>query len=321
MRNALILFLLLTQACFAQRKDSASSNRYINIHYDNDYFSATDEYYTQGVRLELTTPLLRKPFRCIFPSAGVKSMNYYSLAFVQDCFTPTSIRRDTVFTGNRPFGAIMYLGASRISNNEAERYRLSSELQAGAIGPCAHCKETQEDIHAAIGDIQPLGWQFQISQDLLLNYYVKYEYAVGVQKKHYDLTGFADATLGTIYDNLGGGFTARFGWLNPYFSGISPARKRSVEAQDKRRYQFYLFTRTKAQGVLYNGAIQGGMFNKGSIYTIAPKDVSRLVYSGFIGAVIVLKDVRIEYAQAFLSPEFKNGISHGWGHVNITTCF
>lgn len=322
-RLLLIIPLLLTVAAYAQRRDSSvGTNRYFSALYDNDYFSASDQYYTQGVRFQLTTPFLRRsPLSKLLLPSGKGSLNYYSLAFVQDCFTPTSIRRDTVFTGDRPFGAIIYLGSLRVSNNSAERKRVTSEIAIGGIGPCAHCKETQENIHAWIGDIQPLGWQFQLSQDLLLNYYAKYELGLGRQRPNSDLTGFADASAGTVYNNLGLGFTARTGWLNPYFSSIGPARKNSAEAAGNRRIQFYLFTRAKAQGVLYNGALQGGMFNRNSIYTIGAQDVKRLVLSGFLGAVLVIKDFHIEYNQAFLSPEFRNGLSHGWGHINITTCF
>lgn len=37
-----------------------NSDRYLRLSYDNDFFSATDEYYTQGIDVELVLPQLKK---------------------------------------------------------------------------------------------------------------------------------------------------------------------------------------------------------------------------------------------------------------------
>ena len=93
---------------------------------------------------------------------------------MQDCFTPASIRRDTFLRGDRPFAATMYLGHFKISNREEKKQRLISEIDLGAIGPCAVCEEEQKGIHRSLLNIQPLGWEFQISNDVLLNYRMRY---------------------------------------------------------------------------------------------------------------------------------------------------
>ena len=37
-----------------------SGNTYIRFQYDNDFFTKTDEYYTQGIHVELVDPSLKK---------------------------------------------------------------------------------------------------------------------------------------------------------------------------------------------------------------------------------------------------------------------
>ena len=66
-----------------QKIDNASSFRdiksanYFRFHYDNDYFTATDYYYTQGYNFEFTSPILQKnPINNLFLKPSGSEFKY-----------------------------------------------------------------------------------------------------------------------------------------------------------------------------------------------------------------------------------------------------
>ena len=82
---------------------------------DNDYFSATDYYYTQGYNFELTSPWLRKnPLNPLFKKLK-KSDQKYGLSIEHMGYTPTSISSDAILYGNRPFAAAIMLKSFLVS--------------------------------------------------------------------------------------------------------------------------------------------------------------------------------------------------------------
>jgi lipid A 3-O-deacylase len=62
------LFLLSVSVFQAQKADSLKQDHYFRLNYDNDFFSATDRYYTQGILAELILPGIKKspPFKSAY---------------------------------------------------------------------------------------------------------------------------------------------------------------------------------------------------------------------------------------------------------------
>ena len=116
-------FFIFTQATFlvctlhlsAQKIDNTASFRdvksdhYFRFHYDNDYFTGTDQFYTQGYAFELTSPAFKKnPVNFLFVKLKNSSeKNGLSLEHVG--FTPTTIKSNEILYGDRPFGASIFL--------------------------------------------------------------------------------------------------------------------------------------------------------------------------------------------------------------------
>src|ERR1700751_4223720 len=134
----LALFFLFNISVFPQTdtsKNRVSDRKFLSTNYDNDFFTATDRYYTQGIKFELILPALRKlPLMFLLPKLSHSTVQY-GLNAVQDCFTPASIQRDIFIQGDRPYAATMYLGHFAVSNNEEKKQRLTSEIDLGIIGP------------------------------------------------------------------------------------------------------------------------------------------------------------------------------------------
>jgi lipid A 3-O-deacylase len=323
MRHKIIAFLLVlffstqgkaqSDTSFLSKIGSA---RYISHDYENDFFDATDIYYTQGIRYELVLPYLK------IASVGHALVRlkhdaklYYGASLVQECYTPSSIRRDTVFTGDRPFASVAYTGRFLVSNDSVRKQRLTSEIDLGLIGPCAQCAEEQKAIHKALVNIQPLGWQYQISQDIILTYSVGWDKSM-YENKYVGLIFQTASKVGTMYDNARAGLLIRSGRMLSYFESIAPG-----ESREAKKLQVYGYVKGWAEGVGYNATMQGGLFDRKSIYTLQPDKIERLVYGVQYGLIFSWKKFSLQYSKVLISPEFKNGLSHGWGHCNITVAF
>ncbi len=310
------LFLFLSFAIKAQQADSLKKDHYFKLNYDNDFFSATDRYYTQGILAELILPGLRKnPISHILIKLKNFSQNYYGLGFEQDCFTPVSIQHNTIYYGERPFAATMFLSNFLVSMSQEKKQRLTTSLDLGVMGPCAVCEEEQKGIHKALHNIKPLGWQYQIATDYIINYRAKFEQGI-YTSNHFEFVGATEARVGTLYDDVSAGVLFRLGFMNGYFKNIGLTKN-----SFNKKFQLYVFAHAKITAVVYNATMQGGLFETNSVYIIPAKKVQRDVFMASAGVVAAFKRFSLEYTKVYVSGEFYKGIDHGWGHVTITSCF
>jgi lipid A 3-O-deacylase len=191
-RISVLALVFVAQNLSAQFDSAAFKNNdhFFRVVYDNDLFSGTDRYYTQGVIIEMSVPALSAwPLSKILVPLNKLANNYYWSAFEQDCFTPKSIRRDTVNRFDRPYAALLYYSRYLLSMNDRRKQRLSTRLDLGVIGPLAGGRETQTAIHRATNNDEPLGWQHQLKNDLLLNYSLAIEQGLLV-KRFFETTVF-----------------------------------------------------------------------------------------------------------------------------------
>ncbi len=320
----LILLLCLSAGlpAFAQtdsavsRKNNYPFDRYFRFNYDNDFFSATDRYYTQGVYIDLVMPVIRhSPFSKVLIRLSKMADNYYGITLRQDGFTPRSIRYDSLVIGERPYASLFYLSHTLASVNKEKMLKLCTSLDLGIMGPDAKGEEEQKAIHLALDNIQPLGWENQIANDYVINYNARIEKGL-MQKKYYDISLTGEGRLGTMYTDLAAGGLIRVGFLQPYYANLGLTKQK-----DQRKFQCYVFAKGNVKAVGYNATLQGGVFRRNSFYTLPEKDITRAVATGYLGFVVAYKRLSLEYTKAYISPEFRKGLYHGWGHCAISVCF
>jgi lipid A 3-O-deacylase len=323
MRRSLVIFFLAAGLnAFAQQADTLAPGKtenYIGLQYDNDFFSATDRYYTQGIVLSFIHPVVRySPFSYTLIKLNKQARNYYGFHLQQDVFTPKSIRymEGAIYYGERPFTAVFFMSHALVSMRSEKKQLLRTRLDLGVIGPAAKGEEEQKAIHKALDNIEPQGWQNQLSNDVVINYSLQYE-------KGFLSTRYAEglvagtARLGTLYTDAGIGAHFRLGLLNPYFNSFGLSND---PAQRKHKFRIYGFVKANARCVGYNATLQGGLFSSG-IYTLPAGDVLRLVADASAGLVVSYKRLGLEYSKFYITPEFKKGVDHGWGRCLITYCF
>jgi lipid A 3-O-deacylase len=311
-KSLIILLSLISLPAFSQSdtiNHKTSDRKFLSTNYDNDFFTATDRYYTQGIKFELVLPAFKKlPLMFLLPKLSHSTVQY-GLSAVQDCFTPASIRRDTFIQGDRPYAATMYLGHFAVSNNEEKKQRFTSEIDLGIIGPCAVCEEEQKGIHKSLLNIQPLGWEAQVKQDILINYRMRYEKNIFAHNI-IDLNALGEINAGTIYDNAAIGANLRIGKKQAYF-----------ENARSKKFYFYAFAQGWLKGVAYNATMQGGVFNKTSDNVVLPEQIQNAVVRGSFGLCLTYKKIALEYSYVFISREITAWLPHAWGHLNIVGYF
>jgi len=279
---------------------------YIRLSYDNDYFTKTDRYYTQGINLEYINPILKKnPLNILLLKSNTKPVRY-GIAADHFGFTPTSIRSNEILVGDRPFAGCLSVKSFNIITDTERNNIYTSSITLGVIGPWAGGEGMQKGIHRAIGDQLPLGWQHQIRNDVIVNYEVAIEKQIYAYYDSFVFNISSGINAGTLSDKIHAGFNFRLGKLNPLFI-----------SEVKNNFQFYMFGESIINGVGYDATMQGGIFNRTSPHTIGSKDIRRFTFQQNFGCVLNFKKLYFEYYQSLLSPEFRNGKMHRWGGLKI----
>jgi len=296
-----------------------SKESFLKICVDNDIIDYTDRFYTNGIRIDLISPFLsQNPIGKILVPYWSTGMNYYGLSIIQNLYTPSTTKTGGIQYGDRPYAAYLYLGSFKITNDPLKKFRLNSELDLGIIGPYSFGEWVQRSFHKTVPtNSEPLGWEYQVQNDLVLNYQVTFDKGV-FERKWGNLNLVSSASLGTLYTNIAGGFHFRVGWMNPYFANLGVARSDRLKLNHLKKAQCYFFIKGSGKLVGYDATLEGGLLNKTSVYTISSSEMSRLVFQTTAGLIITYRGFQIEAEQFLLSPEFTDGMWHKWVHIGLT---
>jgi hypothetical protein len=228
----------------------------------------------------------------------------YGLLIRNDGFTPASLTPNEALIGDRPYASLLFLGHTIVSKDPERGLTLTAELDTGIIGQAAGGKSQQVAIHSAIrGNQIPLGWDNQIRNDAVLDYYLRLEKTVAASKAA-DLGVYGEATAGTLYDNVDAGVMGRVG---------------NVGVSGKARY--YLFGRAEDKLVGYDATLQGGLLNRGSPYALTTEEVRRSVLRADAGFAADFGRWIVEADRTYLSREFSTGLSHEWVEISVSRRF
>jgi lipid A 3-O-deacylase len=287
---------------------TVDAEKYIRLHYDNDYFTKSDEYYSQGIGLEWVTPGLKKfPIsRLLWQPLAVEAR--FGLMLHSFGYTPTTISRDEILYGDRPFSASINLKTFSVQTDPVRHQQFTAAFTIGVIGPLAMGKEMQTGIHRALNNKIPQGWQHQIHNDIILNYQLNYEKQLLAIPNTFSLNSTSEIRLGTLNTKLNTGLNFMTGWFNDRYTPVG---------SKKRKFEVYVFGQGRVNLVGYDASLQGGFFNKNSPYTISRHDISPVVFQADGGVVMNFRSVYLSYTQSFLTREFKTGKTHRWGGVSL----
>ena len=294
--------------CVASFRETG--DKLLRLHVDNDYFTTTDCYYTYGITLEWVQPVLKASPLNVLLLKPAHAVYRYGIALAYFCYTPRSLSSNDILYGDRPFSGNLVLSSFLTARDAHRGRRISSILALGIIGQCAGGKESQQLVHRLTDNEDPCGWQYQIRNDLILNYQVNYEKRLTASSRSFLLSLCSELRVGTHTDKLKAGLSFMAGKFDdPYCDG-------SDRRPDK-KIRCHLYGQVQPALVLYDATLQGGLFHKNNPYTLPASAIRRLTLQADYGIVFTVKRLYLEYCQSFLSPEFSGGFSHRWGGIRI----
>jgi hypothetical protein len=295
-----------------------SRESFLAINFDNDILNYTHKFYTNGIRIDFISPVFQmNPLSRLMIPYWRSAVNYYGLALVQNMYTPSTTKLGGILYGDRPYSAYLYLSSYKITNDVNSLYRQTSALDLGIIGPNSYGEWVQRSFHNAVPtNNEPLGWEYQVQNDLGLNYLFAVEKGI-ISEKPVELIATARGNIGTLYTNISAGIQFRTGMMNPYFSDLGISKKENIRLKGLKNVQLYFFSKVNGKLVGYDATLEGGLFNKSSVYTIPSSGVSRVVFLGSAGVALSWYGFGLELEQFILSPEFTNGPWHKWVHIAL----
>ena len=296
-----------------------SNESFFVINFDNDILDYTDRFYTNGIRFDLIAPIFHQsPLSRLLLPYWRRGINYYGISLVQNIYTPSTTKEDKILYEDRPYSSYLYFGSFKITNDPIGHFRQRSELDLGIIGPNACGESVQKSFHSGVPpNSEPLGWEYQIKNDFILNYSVMMERGL-YQRNNLEFIGMGSSNIGSLYTNLSCGFRFRVGLINPYFSNLGISKRQKNKVDGLRNTQSFFFVTGNGKLVGYDATLQGGLFNKASTYFITGSDISRFTFQGTAGLSVTFSGLKLDVEQFLLSPEFHRGWWHKWVHIAFT---
>lgn len=288
-------------------------NTYFTINFDNDIFANRDWYYTNGIRFDFVHPSLgwSGMSKLMVPYRG-KSSNYYGLSLVHRMYTPKDPHTGSPQEGDRPFSSYLYLGYFKISNALTNRYRQLSALNLGIIGSAAMAKPIMELIHFA----EMPGWDYQVTNDLILDYHFRLEKDI-IHGKYFESGGLLDVNAGTLYDKIGIGPYVIAGMYDPATTEWVAEDTWGQTNPTNTSIQAFIYYRFKATLVGYDATLQGGVFRDND-YALSADQINRFTYENRLGISISYRWMAFHAEYYWLSPEYQGCVPHRWMRWNLT---
>jgi hypothetical protein len=271
-----------------------------------------DWYYSNGVKFLLYHKNLEKsPFDHVLLPLHIREQDraWYGVAFVQELYTPKDLEDDTIRAGDHPYAATLSLSQRRIVNRPGNGIRYTTGLRVGILGPAALGFHSQNFIHRITPSKIPKGWDYQVRNDVILNY----DFMIDKEILRDDVTIFGlkgISRIGTLHTDITGGIWFRLEIGQEYFERLGPSKDNP--------YNIYFQMEGSGRFVIYDATLQGGLFNKTSPYVIPAESVSRLVGNVNMSMVIEILRHQIRIYQHLNSPRFTASSMHGWLGIAYT---
>jgi hypothetical protein len=270
----------------------------IFLDFENDIFTGTDYYYTNGVTIGISAPWLSPVKRLkIFPGLGVGAQSQFVLSLTQKMFTGLNPETDAIPSGDHPFAGLLYAEISRTSVLLDQGLMLRSGITVGFTGHASLAKSVQKLMH----HLEPRGWDYQTGNSLLLNYNLT------LDKEH----------IKGHYGQFGSGVELKAGNLETLAAGYLRTTI-NLLPETRSAAGLQLFASVRGSLVLHKASLRGGLWGKKSPHIVSFSDLNKTVTELSAGVLANFGRSGMGIKVVYLSPEFRQGRPHKWGAIQLT---
>lgn len=320
-----LLFCVLTVCSFSAYAETMKGT--VSIIAENDLFHS-DRYYTNGVRASyITAP-------CYAPDWALKAAEKLpffhqsatiraSYSIGQNMYTPEDIELSNPPENDRPYAGWLYGSVGLISETGKRLEQI--ELNVGMVGSLSYAEETQKAVHELIGSPEPLGWDYQLKNEIGVNLLYQSSWRSYVSKSllgiPFDFTPDYSFSVGNVFAYAAAGFIVRYGIIHDDDYGpprIQPSMPGSGFFSINGKFRFYLFAGLEGRLVGRNIFLDGNTFeNSRSV------DKEPLVGDFQYGGVLTYDIYRLSYTHIIRSTEFHDqaGVRQDFSAVTFSVQF
>jgi hypothetical protein len=250
-------------------------------------------------------------------------------------FTPVDIESPSVNTQDRPYASLFFLNSTEQHILPSHKLSIKSGLTVGILG-LELAGKLQSEIHSAIGNSKPRGWNHQISSggELTLKYSVGFQRALHQRAypnglaQELNWTGKLDLGFTT---GAGVGFNWRFGRINtPWWSfnphqsdyvnfgaNIAPTSRATLRVRER-----YIYAGGNLNYNVYNAFVQGQF--RHSDHTVDRDDIIPATAEFWVGASYEMKsNLRVDlFVRARTKElELRDSVPLAWGGLIFSRSF
>lgn len=210
----------------------------LNLYLENDAETmggpGSDADYSNGVKVSYiyaqeSVPRWSYLFRKAMDLMGHdpdQSTTNYGISLGHQIYTPENISDVNLIENDRPYAGWLYVGGSAGFTLGRSLHLVT--LNVGMVGPSAHGKEVQTEVHHAMGIGKPKGWKHQLHDEPTLQMFYQHRFRAWTLK-HKDITYLSaipywGASLGNVRIDLSAGALLLFGYgLGEAFGPARPS--------------------------------------------------------------------------------------------------
>jgi lipid A 3-O-deacylase len=228
-RTGIRVALVALVSCCAVGCVTQSTGTYdgaMTITVENDTFTGSDNNYTNGLGATWNSNEISTyddessvgkwaGFWSFLPYVADEGyQTYASWSIAQEMHTPDDITDPNPPRDDQPYAGVLYL--DNVLYARRDRTTHAWALKVGVVGPASQAEDVQTWFHDVIGSDEPMGWDTQLPDELLVNvaYSVAHLWQQGDVGKSasWRLVPVGTVAVGNYFTGVAGGMYGEVGW-------------------------------------------------------------------------------------------------------------
>lgn len=280
---------------------------------ENDLYTSpvNDQYYTNGFEI------FYRYLGTTEKEEVAKRINEFKVG--QHIYNPQSAAAGEIQYHDRPFAGYLFAGAGISTFYKSENV-FKIAFQAGVVGPESQAQQVQEGLHNIFGYHTVKGWEYQITTIPAVQGSAFYSHKILKETlgKNADFNVQGEVHAGTVWTGASIGAMARIslkGMLLPmYDSNLHNAALNHNKDTYKEQRELYLYLSPNLNYQVYDGTIQGSLFNDNSPVTFP---IIPFRFNAEAGIKFRRNNLNLYYSFNYRGKELTNNVISGYYYGSV----